>query len=312
MKIQKRLKRTTKQYIIVAFICIVVIGGAAIFTSVIITSQIKEEYKALLNEAYHDIKINQKNVYVAISDITSGEAVTKENVEKRTVYSSQPEAGFITESELGKIALVNITSDTQVLATMLTENSISSELREMEYGVVNINSNIIDNDTVDVRIFYPNGEDYIILPKKIVKGITLDTHSCFLWLTEEEILRMSSAIVDAYLYTGAKIYTTKYIEPNLQEASLITYEPSVSTLLLIQDNPNIIKTATDEISKKVRKAMENRLAASMNTSVEEIDWELNPNELTKQEEAPTELSLEEKTTYQDEVKEKEAELDYGP
>jgi len=312
MKIQKRIKRTTKQYIIVAFICIVVIGGAAIFTSIIITSQIREEYKSLLAEAYHDMEINQKTVYVATSNIISGDAITKDNVEKLTVYSSQPKAGFITESEIGKIALVNIPTDTQVLNTMLTDSSISSELREMEYGVVSISSNIIDNDTVDVRIVYPNGEDYIILPKKIVKGITLDTHSCFLWLTEEEILRMSSAIVDAFLYTGAKIYTTKYIEPNLQEASLITYEPSVSTLLLIQDNPNIIKTATDELSKLVRKAMENRLAASMNTSVEEIEWELSPNDLTKRQESPAVLLPEEKATFQDEVLEKEAELDFGP
>jgi hypothetical protein len=312
MKIQKRMKRTTKQYIIVAFICIVVIGGAAIFTSIVITSQIKEEYNALLNEAYNNMELNQRNVYVATSDILSGEAITKENVEKREVYSSQPQTSFITENEIGKVALVTIPTNTQVLTTMLTDQSISSELREMEYGVVNINSNIINNDTVDVRIFYPNGEDYIVLTKKIMKGITLDTQSCFLWLTEEEILRMSSAIVDAFLYNGAKIYTTKYLEPNLQAASYITYEPSVSTLLLIQDNPNIIKTATDKLSQQVRKAMENRLAASLTTSVEEIDWELAPNELSEQEDVPAVLLPEETATFQDEVKEKEEELDYGP
>ncbi len=312
MKIQKRIKRTTKQYIIVAFLCIMVIGGAAIVTSVVITSQIREEYQTLLKEAYYDMEMNQRTVYVATAEVVCGEAITNENVEKKTVYSSQPQTSFITQEEIGKIALVSISVDTQVLNSMVTDDLISSEIREMEYEVVNINSNIINNDTVDVRIFFPNGEDYIILSKKIIKGIAIDTQSCLLWLTEEEILRMSSATVDAYLYNGAKIYTTKYIEPILQEASLITYEPSVSTLLLIHDNPNIIETATNELSKQVRKAMENRLASSLSTNVEEIEWELSPNELPEVEEVPAVLKPEEKATYQDEVKEKEAELDYGP
>lgn len=312
MKIQKRIKRTTKQYIIVAFLCIVVIGGAAIITSILITNQIREEYETLLEEAQKDLEQNKRSVYVASTEIVSGDAITKDNIKKRTVYSSQPQAGFITAHEIGKIALVDIPVNTQVLNVMLTENSITKELREMEYGVVNISSNIINNDTVDVRIFYPNGEDYIVLTKKIMKNINSDAQSCFLWLTEEEILRMSSAIVDAYLYNGAKIYTTKYIEPNLQEPSLITYEPSVSTLLLIQENPNIIKTATNEVSKQVRKAMENRLAKSLNTNVNEIEWELSPNERSESNDTPTELSPEDNATFQEEKQEKEAELDYGP
>jgi hypothetical protein len=312
MKIQKRIKRTTKQYIIVAFLCIVVIGGAAIITSILITNQIREEYETLLEEAQNDLEQNKRSVYVASTDIISGDAITKDNIEKRTIYSSQPQAGFITAHEIGKIALVDIPINTQVLNIMLTENSITKELREMEYGVVNISSNILNNETVDVRIFYPNGEDYIVLSKKIMKNINLDAQSCFLWLTEEEILRMSSAIVDAFLYNGAKIYTTKYIEPNLQEPSLITYEPSVSTLLLIQDNPNIIKTATNEVSKQVRKALENRLAKSLNTNVNEIEWELTPNKLPEPKDTPAELSPEDNANYQEEKQEKEAELDYGP
>lgn len=164
--------------------------------------------------------------------------------------------------------------------------------------------------------------------KKSLKGIQIDSQNCFLWLNEEEILRMSSAIVDAYLYSGARIYTTKYIEPNVQEASKVTYEPSVSTLLLIEKDPNIVNTAANSLSKQVRKAMENRLAQSMNTKVEEIDWELSPNRILakeensaveqegKREEAtegiPDDPIEAENTTYQAERMDKEAEMDYGP
>ncbi|MHB8129837.1 MAG: SAF domain-containing protein [Mobilitalea sp.] len=277
MKIQKSMKRSTKQYIIVALICIVVIGGAATFTSIVITSQIRDEYQALLKEAYYDIEINQRDVYVAVADIVSGEAITADKIEKKTVYSSQPQETYIMKDEIGKIALINISSGTQIMNTMVTDNIISSELRELEYEVLNINSNIINNDTVDVRIFFPNGESYVILPKKIIKGYTQGTASCFFWLNEAELLRMSAAIVDAGLYTGAKLYTTKYIEPNIQDASIVTYTPNLSILTLLESDPNILERAAQELGKEVRKSLENRLASSLAVDVSAISWDVNPN-----------------------------------
>ena len=277
MKIKKSMKRSTKQYIIVALICIVVIGGAATFTSIVITSQIRDEYQALLKEAYYDIEINQRDVYVALADIVCGEAITADKLEKKTVYSSQPQETYIMKEEIGKVALINISSGTQVMNTMVTDNIISSELRELEYEVLGINSNIINNDTVDVRIFFPNGESYVILSKKIIKGYTPGTASCFFWLNEAELLRMSAAIVDAGLYAGAKLYTTKYIEPNIQDASIVTYTPSLSILTLLESDPNILERATQELGKEVRKSLENRLASSLAVDVSAISWDVNPN-----------------------------------
>ena len=123
---------------------------------------------------------------------------------------------------------------------------------------------------------------------------------------------MASAIVDAYLYQGTKLYTTKYIEPNIQSSSKITYEPSLSTLLLINDNPNIIETATTELSKQVRKAMENRLAASLSTNVKEIDWKLNTNAIIESDDIPAVLDPDQKASYRMEQEEREDEVDYGP
>jgi hypothetical protein len=311
MRVRRRIKRTTRQYIIVALICIVVIGGAAVITSVILTSQIREEYNQQLSEVYKEKVMNQRNVYVAAGDIMKGDLITADNVKKMTVYSSQPEETYVGEDGMGKAALLDIPEGTHLQNNMLTEMAVTSELREVEYDVINVNTDLINNDTVDIRIFFPNGEDYIILTKKEIKGITADTGSCFLWLTEEEILRMASATVDAYLYNGAKIYTTKYIEPNLQVSSRVTYEPSVSTQLLIRDNPNILETATNELSKQVRKAMENRLAASLTTNVEEIEWELSPNSISE-DSIPEVLKPEENVTYKDESTDKDGELDYGP
>ncbi len=277
MKVRRRLKRSTKQYIIVAIICIVVIGGAATATSIVITGQVKEEYQSLLQEAYQDMQDNQREVYVSTIDIHSGDIIKSDMLEKKMVYSSQPQETYITKKELGKTALIDIPSGTQMMNSMVTANNVTTNIREMEYQVISMNSNILVKDTVDVRIFYPNGESYVVLSKKKIMGYTPDTVSVFLWIDEAELLRMSAAIVDAALYTGAKLYVTRYIEPNFQEASVVTYTPSLSILSLIESDPNIIERCSQELNKNIRKALENRLADTMSTDLTAINWDVDPN-----------------------------------
>ncbi|MBH1940630.1 hypothetical protein I5677_06990 [Mobilitalea sibirica] len=277
MRIRRRFKRTTRQYIMVALICIVVIGGAASFTSVVITGQIRDEYQTKLDKAYMDMKLNQRGVFIATTDIKSGDFITKDNVDFRTVYASQPKETYIGSEGIGKVAILDIPAGTHIQKGMLTSNTISSEFRELEYNVIHISSNIISDDTVDVRIFYPNGESYVVLSKKIVKGLIPESSTCYLWLDEEEHLRMSAAIVDAGLYPGSRLYVTKYIEPRIQEASIITYTPSLSILSLIEQNPNIVVRYSQELNKQVRKALENRLATNMENDVSAVEWEVMPD-----------------------------------
>ncbi len=276
MKINLRMRRTTKQYIVVAIICIVIIGGASLLTTIFVARQIRNEYDTLLTEVENDKRQNQRFAYVAMNDIAAGEVITDQNVKRITVYSSQPQGSFITGSEIGQLALIDIPSDTQLIKTMLTEKKVSSELREIEYQVLHISANIVSNDTIDVRIVFPNGESMVVLSKKVIKGITEGSVVCYLWLDPQEILRMSAAIVDAALYPGTQLITTKYIEPSIQEASAITYIPGLSILELLETDPNILERSSQELAREVRKALENRLANSMSTDVSEINWDINP------------------------------------
>ena len=278
MKINFRMKRTTKQYFVVALICIIIIGGAAFLTTIFVINQIKGEYKALLTEVENEREKNQRYVYVAINDIPAGETITENNTKKATVYSSLPQNRFITNQQFGQLALIDIPSDTQITKPMLTDNIISSELREVEYQTININANIIGNDTIDIRIVFPNGESFVVLSKKVIRGITEGSVMCYLWLDAQEILRMSAAIVDAALYPGTRLITTKYIEPSIQDASEITYTPSLSILELLEMDPNILERCSKALEKEVRKALENRLANSMSTDVSEINWDISPYE----------------------------------
>lgn len=274
MRFIKRLKRTTRQYIIVAFICIAVIGTAAIATSVTMIGQIRQEYEYMLSEARLEMSENKKSVWVAVSDIKAGEILAEDKVEERLVYSSQPVESCITKDDLGKAAIIDIPAGTHIIKGMVAPDDVSSVLREVEYDVIHISSNIDVNDYVDVRICFPNGETYVVLSKKQLKGYHPNMPVCYLWVDEEELLRMSAAIVDAGLYTGSRLYMTKYIEPNIQEASIITYTPGISVLKLIENDPNIVDRCSQLLNIEVRKALENRLAASLDANVKDIYWDL--------------------------------------
>lgn len=276
-KIFRNLRRSTKQYITVCVIAILVVAVAATGITVKIVDAVKTESENKLNKCYAEMNDNKRSVYRVTKDVMSGEVLTQDSIELKTVYATQPPEMYIDESDIGKVVLIDVMAGTQVLKTMVSDKSVDNDIREAEFNSILISSNMFENDVIDVRIAYPNGEDYAVLSKKNLKGYTGEAANCFLWLTEEEIIRTHNAIVDAYLYTGAYLYTTKYIEPTLQEATVVNYTPSVEAINLIQKNPNILVTAINELSTSVRKALENRLAQSMNKDVTAEQWSLESN-----------------------------------
>lgn len=300
------MKRSTRQYIMIAVICATVIGGAALVAYFISTGNIREVYEAQLADAKQKISDNTRKVYVAKDNIPAGGILTDQNTESRSVIASQPQEMYITASEIGKKALIDIAKDTQIIKTEVTDADLTPDLRESNFTVVTNSANVLNNDTVDVRILYPNGENYIVLSKKTILNMSEDGTECYFWLTEEEIQLMSSAIVDAYLYEGAQIYTTEYIEPSIQEASKVTYTPSLATIDLIKNDPNIIKIASEYLSDVVRKAIENRLAASTKVDVKDTDWQLQNNQ---QEQGN--VNTEDNYYYTDEVKDKKEDQEFG-
>jgi hypothetical protein len=75
-----------------------------------------------------------------------------------------------------------------------------------------------------------------------------------LWLgvNEEEILRMSSGVVDAYLFEEAYIYAVVYTS-ELQSSSIVNYPVNKVVEELIKKDPNIIQIAQDKKTYELRK-----------------------------------------------------------
>ena len=112
-------------------------------------------------------------------------------------------------------------------------------------------SQLETGEYIDVRLSLPSGLDYIVISKKQVEipeiNGTYSDDTVWLNLTEDEILAMNNAIVDAYRILGSKLYINIYVEAGSQDAATPTYVPSGEVANLIDNNPNIVDTAKTEL-----------------------------------------------------------------
>lgn len=309
----------------VGSISLIVVGIAAMLGFIVTIHNLKETYMTKLSAANQEILDNSRDVYISTKDILAGAMISDDNTTFKKVLASQAQDTYITSKDFGKTALVNIKAGTQITNAIITNETVASDLRETYFNVITNSKNIKNNNTVDVRILYPNGENKVVLSKKSILNLSKEKTDCYFWLSEEEIQLMSSAIVDAYMYKGTQLYTTKYIKPTLQKASIVDYTPSLSTINLIKSDPNIVKIASKYLNSIVRKELENRLADSLKHDVTKTDWQTDTNE-TQDTDSSTQDTTEESSStvkepkdadtsdnyyYEDEKKDKGADREYG-
>ena len=127
----------------------------------------------------------------------------------------------------------------------------TDDLRKQEYNMLVLPSQLESGEYIDVRLAMPSGQDYIVVSKKQVEipqvnGVDVDD-TIWIKLTEAEIITMNSAIVEAYKIGGSKLYVTTYTEAGIQNAATPTYVPTGEVMQLINDNPNIVQMAKNEL-----------------------------------------------------------------
>lgn len=265
----RRSKKTKHIGIIIALVLIV------------LAATIVVEFKNLQQLIGHNedlkkqITRNTQTVYVATKMIEAGEKIEAEgdnaNVELQPFATGLDNFNYIKKEELGTTSIVNIPKGIPVMFNMVTEKEITNDSRYYEMAVVNLMLTQKERDVIDVRIAYPNGEDYIILSKKTLQDLNMGKCIFNTQLNEEEILRIHSAIIDAYTTAGAKIYTTTYIENNIQEAAIPNYLVKPATIDLINSDPNIVTKAIETLNLQARLALEARLSQLTPEEKEKID-----------------------------------------
>ena len=228
-----------------------------------------------LDAANSQLSENTQTVFVATEDVSAGEPLLTDgegaNLELQTIYTGVESYNYITDDDVGKVAAVPIPYGTPVYATMVAEAEIANDTRDYECSVATLMVEQREYDTVDVRISFPTGEDYIVLSKKLMENMDLPNCVFYTRMSEEEILRMNSAIIDAYLTPGCRIYTTRYLESNLQEEAAPTYPVREAVYDLINSeklDPNVMERAKETLSIQARLDLEKRLG---DMTEEELD-----------------------------------------
>ena len=155
------------------------------------------------------------------------------------------------------VAKVNMNQNTVVTPNLVVQSDevVTDDVRQQEYNMVVLPVDLMTDDYIDIRLMTPSGQDFIVVSKaKVDIPTNIDgsyiTDTVRVNLREDEILSMSSAIVEAYGLLGSKLYATKYVEAGMQNPSLPTYTPNASVTAIIQSNPNIVNVASEELASR--------------------------------------------------------------
>ena len=255
------LERKARNSFIKGIVVAGLIGLIGIVVLVIILLQMKGEEQARLDA--------QKKVYVLKTSVQSGTVITQDmfttigadaNVapSDAVTATSYNSIAFDEEgNELEVIAKIDIAANTIVTTNMLTtsDNVNTDDVREEEYNMISLPSDLETGDTVDVRLRMPDGTNYIVVSKKKVtvldQGGIPSINTISLELSEGEILMMSNAIVEAYMMEGSKLYLTRYVDPGMQAGAITTYVPNGDVQNLIAQDPNIVNEAKQELVNRI-------------------------------------------------------------
>lgn len=224
-----------------------------------------------LTKAQKQAEVSMKTVYIVAQDIESGEPVTADKLISKQVDGTTVPGNVLTPAELDAksnifdengnlikkvevVSKIKLMQGTVITNEMIAEQGeLAADLRQQEYNMFIIPTQLMTGQYVDVRLRLPNGKDYIVVSHKRITipenegAPSLTTVS--LNLSEVEILTLSCAIVESYKISGSLLYVNQYIEPGLQGAATPTYIPDDDTINLISQDPNCVKQAIDELRK---------------------------------------------------------------
>ena len=164
-----------------------------------------------------------------------GSLYMQTNDTKTTVYRDETTGNYYTQAANGTrtyiettqkelIAKVDMKANTVIASSYIARSDEldTDDVREQEYNMVVLPIDLMTGEYIDIRLQLPGGQDFIVISKKMVTIPQINgeylSDTIQIKMSEEEILTMSNAIVEAYKIEGSKLYATKYTEAGLQEA----------------------------------------------------------------------------------------------
>ena len=250
----RRIRRSVQKRIWICFIGIC-LGLVCLYSVYFLTQYTTAlAYQEKLHLIEGQLLETERMAYVAVREISAGEAFTEENVVKKSVYSDGEMAYFAGEEIFSKQARLDIPAGMHILTIMEADEDYEESRRECTFTEISLPDTLKSGDMVDVRIQYPNGENYCVLEGKTLQRSETNSFESRFLLSEQEQLYISSALYDQAFYVGTKLYAVRYVTIPLQTEADMKYIPALDVL---QQLSQIEKQYKNKI--QLREALEQRL-----------------------------------------------------
>lgn len=214
-----------------------------------------------LQEQYHYM-----SVFVLTEDVTAGEELTASMLQERQVGSLEDLSlvqPLTKDDLLGKHVKVSLTKGSALGSDIVYEGEkVAEDERQVELTELYLPETLRENEFVDVRIVFPNGEDYLVVKHKRVYRLIRDEEgevlAAGLRFLEEELLRYQAALVDVKTYEGTRLYALQYTG-DFQIAAKEYYPVNQAVFTLMQWDPNITELFLVDAEQERRKILESHL-----------------------------------------------------
>ena len=259
------MQRKANNYLLIGVLVTLLITGSIIAMLFMQISKMKKQMAAQQEKI--------QTVFVVSKDIKSGSKVDLTNLKeasalKESIPSNALDTGKLTENTISKLDLKPGTILTENMVVE-TEEELTADIRIQEYNMIELQTQIQTGDYIDVRLRMPDGTDYIVVSKKKIEIPTINggdsLNTIKIRVSEEEIMLMSNAIVEAYWAKGSKLYATTYVEPGNQANAIPTYVQSAEVINLINADKNITEEArralVERYTQEARARRENPIIA---------------------------------------------------
>ena len=237
------MQRKARMYLLLGvFITLIITGVIIAFLLMQLLNMKKEQ------ESYG-------TVYVLQSSAKSGSSVS-DAISVKVPSQAVPQDA-VTSISADAVAKLDLSAGTTLTETMITDSNevTTDDLRMQEYNMIILPTELEIGDYIDIRLQLPNGQDFIVISKIKVENANADT--VWMKLTEDETLTMSSAIVEAYIMTGSKLYAVTYVEAGNQKEAVATYMPNSDVVSLINTDSNITAEARNNLNNKYTEGVRN-------------------------------------------------------
>ena len=216
---------------------------------------LKNKYEQSGIESY---KFSKKTFFAIKQDMKKGEKISEEDLVEVKLMTDESVEEILKENIIGRELKIDVSKGVLVNSDMLIEDEkVADDLRLHMFSNIELHSQIVEGSMIDIRISFPNGEDYILASRKRIEGRLEE--KILIYVNEEEILKISSADIDKSMYSGAKIYAILYVK-DYQESATSNYPANLSVIELGNWDPNLVNKVFTEDMVNKRMVLEEHLS----------------------------------------------------